>query len=41
MTATEVPTDMPNRVRSCAFPEVESSITMPTTTAFNSSTTGE
>ena len=41
MTATEVPTDMPNKVRNCAFPEVESSITMPTTTAFNSSTTGE
>ena len=41
MTATEVPTDMPNRVRSCAFPEVESSITMPTTAALIPRTTGE
>ena len=29
MTATEVPTDMPNNVRIVALPEAESSITMP------------
>ena len=41
MTATEVPTDMPNSVRTTALPEAESSITMPTTAAFSTSTTGE
>lgn len=41
MTATDVPTDMPNSVRISALPEAESSMTMPTTAAFSSSTTGE
>ena len=41
MTATEVPTDMPNRRKISAFPKAESSMTTPTTTAFSSSTTGE
>ena len=41
MTVTEVPTDMPNSVSTRAFPEAESSITTPTTTAFSARTTGE
>ena len=41
MTATDVPTDMPNRVRMAALPDADKSITMPTTTAFSTSTTGE
>ena len=41
MTATEVPTDIPKNVSTMALPEAESSITMPATTAFSASTTGE
>ena len=41
MTATEVPTDMSNSVRISALPEADSSMTVPTTTAFSSTTTGE
>lgn len=33
MTATDVPTDIPNRVSSSALPESESSMTAPTTKA--------
>ena len=41
MTATEVPTDMPKKVSTVALPEADSSITMPTTAAFSTRTTGE
>ena len=41
ITATEVPTDMPNSVSTAALPEADSSMTAPTTTAFSTSTTGE
>ena len=41
MTATEVPTDMPKKVRTVGSPEADRSMTMPTTTAFSTSTTGE
>ena len=39
--ATDVPTDMPNSVSTFAFPEADSSMTTPTTTALRTSTTGE
>lgn len=39
--ATDVPTDIPNRVSSPALPEAESSMITPTTTASSNSTTGE
>ena len=41
MIMTDVPTDMPNRASTRAFPEAESSITAPTTAALSTSTTGE
>jgi len=41
MTATDVPTDMPNSVSTRASPEADSSITTPTTAALSVSTTGE
>ncbi len=41
MTATEVPTDIPNKVRTMALPEAESSITMPHHRHSAASTTGE
>lgn len=41
MIATEVPTDIPKNVSTMALLEAESSITMPATTAFSASTTGE
>ena len=41
MTATEVPTDIPNSSKISALPEAESSMTIPTTAAFSRRTTGE
>ena len=38
---TDVPTDMPNSVNTFAFPEVDSSMTTPTTTALRTRTAGE
>ena len=41
MTATDVPTDMPNKARTFAFPDAASSITAATATALRNRITGE